>query len=130
MAQNELQNAIQEFLTATKLTQDVNAQNHQFQASAFLDLGIAYTLSKDYAKALASFQQANQSGPARVDNAIANLEQSVTAAPAEVNYLKLSLLLRAKGLDQEASTVLQQAANENPSYIESRALLSYLNASE
>jgi hypothetical protein len=50
------------------------------------------------------------------------------AQPSADKYLKLSLLLRAKGKDQEASAILEDAIKANPEYTRAEELLNFLNA--
>lgn len=87
-------------------------------------------MSQNYPIALMSFQTANRVGPERIDNAIQSVERSMssTSSPLESDYFKLSLLLRAKGNDGQASAILEKAIQENPGFVSARELLSYLNA--
>lgn len=132
MEQGQIQDAIQEFETAVKLSanQDLSPANRRFRSSALLNLGFAYIASKDYPKALMSFERANQSDPAMVEQTIETYSRSLAATASEGIYLKLSLLLRAKGKDGEAASVLQNALNANPEYADARQLLTFLNGNQ
>ncbi len=62
-----------------------------------------------------------------VNQVIEAYDNSLAAAPSEASHLKLSLLLRAKGHDRQASSMLEDATNANPDYSDIRELLKYLN---
>ena len=130
LARGRVQEAIQEFDEAVKLTNgnDPNQSGRQFRSSAFVDLGIAYTLAKDYPKALTSFRGANQADASRVDDVMQRIAKALASTPAESDFLTFSLLLRARGKDSEATSILQNAITVNPEYASARELLSYFNA--
>lgn len=111
------QEAIQKFERAIKLTDgDTSPEYLEFRSSALLDLGIAYTASGEYAKALTSFREAKQINSQSLDDATQRITGSLTGAPSEADFLTLSLLLRAQGQDAEASSILKQAAKTNTGY--------------
>jgi Tfp pilus assembly protein PilF len=123
------QEAIQKFERAIKLTDgDTSPEYQEFRSSALLDLGIAFTVSREYPKALASFQEAKKINPVGLDDSVQRIERSVTTTPSEADFLTLSLLLRAKGRSSEAASALESAIQANHGYVDARALLSYLNA--
>jgi len=126
-----LQDGINELEAVVQLTdrKDLSDEAKGFRLSALLNLGFAYALLHDYAHALDDFQEANQSDPLRMEQTIEQVQHSVAAAPNEEGYLRLSLLLRAKGQVKEASSILQEAIAANPNYIQARNLLNFLNAS-
>jgi len=119
--------AIAELETAIKLTdrRDLSADERDFRTSAFLNLGFAYGLSRDYPRAMASLREANQDDPQLVDQTIEAMKRSIAGSPSEGSYLNLALLLRAAGRDGEASLVLEKAISENPGYANIRDLLSH-----
>jgi tetratricopeptide (TPR) repeat protein len=129
-SQGRLQDGIHEFETVVKLTddRDLSADDRSYRSSALLNLGFAYTMLKDYAKALMSLPGANQSDSTSVDRTIEQIDRSLAAVPSEGGCLKLSLLLRAKGKDKEASSILESAIKANPEYTEALELLNFLNA--
>lgn len=129
-AQGRVDDATQEFETVVRLTDhsELSTTDRRYRSSALLNLGFAYTQSTDYPKALVSFKRANQFEPAMVDQTIETVEHSLAGTPSESSYLKLSLLLRAKGKDSDASSILESAIQANPEYLRTRELLSYLNA--
>ena len=128
-AKGRIQDAAREFHAVISLTdhKDLNAVERWSRASALLNLGFTYADSKNYAEALSNFQGANRSNPALVDQTIATVDHSLAATPAEEGYLRLSLLLRAKGKDIESSSILENAIKENPGYTHARALLNSWN---
>lgn len=131
-AEGRIQDAALEYETVIQLTdhQDLNADDRWSRASSLLNLGFIDAAARDYPKALASLRETNQTYPAMVDQTIATVESSLAAAPTEGRYLKLSLLLRAKGRSAEASSTLENAIQANPSYAGSQALLNYLKANQ
>ena len=128
-AQGKIEEGTKEFEKVVQLTdhKDLSADERKFRTSAFLNLGFAYIRSKDYPKALTNFQGANQFDPPMVDQMIEGFERTVAAEPTEGSYLNLSLLLRAKGKHSQASSILEDAIQDNPGYEDSRDLLNYLN---
>jgi Tfp pilus assembly protein PilF len=124
-----VQDSVTEFQTAIKLIdqEESNSLDRKYRSSALLNLGLAYAVSKNYAQALETFERANQSDPAMVNQVIEAYGNSLATAPSEGSYLKVSLLLRAKGQNGEASSMLQVAATANPDYVDVRQLLEYLN---
>jgi hypothetical protein len=129
-AQGRTRDAIEEFEKVVELTDhgSMDLEDQRYRASSLLDLGFAYALSKDYPRALMSFQQANQSSPAMVDQTIESINNSLASSPSQSGYVKQSLLLRAKGRGKEASSMLEDAVKSNPDYWDTRELLNYLNA--
>jgi hypothetical protein len=121
-AAKELEQVIQ--LTNHK---ELSSGDRKYRTSAFLNLGFAYARSKDYPNALMSFQKAGEFDPSMVDQMIADFESSLSAEASEGTYLKLSLLLQARGKDSQAMSVLQQVIKVNPDYVDSRDLLNYLS---
>jgi protein O-mannosyl-transferase len=130
MRQSQYVDAIQEFEGAIKLIdKNVASDNQRFtHASALLDLGFAYALSKDYSDATANLQRAEQVDPTIVDRAVETLKGALASAPTEGTYLNLALLLRVKGNTAEASSLLQGAIAEHPDYDEIKSLVGYLKA--
>lgn len=131
-AQGRLQDGIQEFQTAIKLTdhQNLSSDDKSYRCWALLDLGTAYATSKDYANALANYQRANEFDPLMVDQKIESIHRSLATDSSQYLYLNLSLLLRAKGKSKEASLILNDAVKANPRYIDARELLNFLDASQ
>jgi Tfp pilus assembly protein PilF len=121
--------AVEEFKKAVSLTEQgqLKPEDQKYQSSALLNLGLAYTLAKNYPEALISFERANQLDATMVNQVIDAYDNSLVAAPSEASYLKLSLLLRAKRQDRQATSMLEDAANANPDYSDIRQLLKYLN---
>lgn len=128
-AHGRLQDAIEEFQSAVDLTNDRNlsVEDKRYRCSALLDLGFAYTLTKDYRKALMNLQAAKQTEPSVVDRTEKAIASSLANARSEDGYLKLSLLLRAQGRNDEASGTLQEATRANPQFKRARELLDFLN---
>ncbi len=128
--QGHLQDGIQEFETAVKLTddKDLSADDRGYRCSALLNLGLAHSMLNAYADALTNLRGANQCDPSTVDRAVGTVDRSLVAQPSADKYLKLSLLLRAKGKDQEASAILEDAIKANPEYTRAEELLNFLNA--
>ena len=134
LAEGHTPRAIQEFETVVKLTDnrhpdERNREFWQFRSSALLNLGIAYTLSTDYSRALTSFRGANLADTATVNDITERLERATASTPAESDFLMLSLLLSAKGRKTEALSIIQTAITANPNYEATRGLLSYLDSS-
>jgi tetratricopeptide (TPR) repeat protein len=130
--QGRTQDATEEFEKVVKLTDrgSLNLEDQRYRASSLLDLGLAYALSKDYPKALMSFQEANRSNPAMVDQTIESINNALANSPSQGGYIKQSLLLRAKGRNKEASSVLGDVVKANPDYLDTRELLNFLNSAE
>jgi tetratricopeptide (TPR) repeat protein len=128
-AQGRIQEATQQFEDVVQLTdhKDLSSDDRRFRTSAFLNLGFAYTRSKDYSKALMNFQGASEFDPSMVDKMITDFEHSISTRPTETSFLTLSLLLRARGRNLQATSVLEDAIKLNPEYVDSRDLLKYLN---
>lgn len=129
-SQGMIPEAAQEFEQVIQLTnhKELSSDDRKYRTSAFLNLGFAYARSKDYPKALMSFQEASEFDPYMVDQMIADFEGSLSAEASESMYLKLSLLLQARGKDSQATSVLQEVIKANPDYVDSRDLLDYLGA--
>lgn len=127
-AQGRTQDATEEFEKVVELTDhgSLNVEDQRYRASSLLDLGFAYALAKDYPRALMSFQKANQSNPAMVDQTIESINNSLASSPSQSGYIKQSLLLRAKGKDKEAPLMLEEVVKANPDYSDTRELLNYL----
>jgi len=128
-AQGRIQEATQEFEKVVQLTdhKDLSPDDRRFRTSAFLNLGFAYVRSKDYPKALMNLRGAIDFDPPMVDKVIADFERSLSTTPSEGSYLTLSLLLRARGNDVQATSILEDAIKGNPEYVGCRDLLNYLN---
>ena len=124
------QDAIREFTAVVTLTDQgpVSSSDRWLRASAQFDMGLAYILLQDYANALVNFQAAAQADSGIVNRSIDTLVQSLESNPAEQGYVQLSLLMRARGEKEGASTVLENASRENPEYVKTRQLLSYLKS--
>jgi protein O-mannosyl-transferase len=122
------QEAILEFERVIRLSDHANltAREKDLRSSAFLNLGFAAISLNDYARALTSFQRANELDSANLDQAIKTVQHSVSSGPTLRDYLELPLLLKAKGEDRAALSVLQRAISANPEYQEIRSLWSYL----
>jgi tetratricopeptide (TPR) repeat protein len=121
--------AMRQFEAVIRLTDHLapNQRNQQFRSYALLSLGFAYITLGDFPRALTNFEAANKSDPITVNRTIQTVGQSLTSAPSEAGALKLSLLLKTKSEDKEASSLLQDAIEANPDYKDARALLNYLN---
>ncbi len=52
--------------------------------------------------------------------------RNLAASPSDLGFLRLGLLLRAKGNEQDASSILERAIAKNPDYVNSRELLDFL----
>jgi len=128
--QGRIQEATQEFKEVVELTDhpDLSPDDRKFRTSAFLNLGFAYTRSKDYANALMNFRGASEFDAPMVDGMIADFDQTVASTPSQSSYLTLSLLLRSRGKDIQATSILEDAIRVNPEYLDCKDLLSYLNA--
>jgi len=125
----ETQEAIREFETAISLTNhgDLTSEDRQSRSSAQLNLGFVYTDSKDYAHALVNLKGAVESNPTMIDSAMENVGRSLASSPSEIGFLRLALLLQARGNGKDASSILQKAIQANPEYADSRMLLSYFD---
>jgi tetratricopeptide (TPR) repeat protein len=128
-AQGRSQEAAQEFEKVVELTEHKNlsSDDRKFRASALLNLGFAYTGTGDYSRALANFTAADRFDPQMTDKIAEELQRSVSETPSEASYIKLALLLRAKGEVQQAVSVLQNAINNNPDSLNSRTLSDLLS---
>jgi protein O-mannosyl-transferase len=120
--------ATREFGQVIRLTnhRTLGTDDRKYRASALLNLGFAYSQSKDYPKALVNFKRAGECDATMVDQIIADFERSVSAAPTESSCLKLSLLLQARGKYKEARSLLTDQLQVNPDYVDSKDLLNYL----
>jgi len=125
----QMQEATQEFEKVVELTnhKNLSPDDRRVRASSFLNLGFAYEQSKNYTAALTDFHGAIDSYSPMVDQVIANFERSISTSPTQNSYLNLSLLLRAKGQDNQASAILEDAIRTNPDFINGRDLLNYLS---
>lgn len=130
MRQSQYSDAIQELQSAIKLIDEEVVSDNQRLArtSALLNLGFAYALSKNYSDAIANLAKAQQCDPSVVDQTIKTMRSGLAAVPTEGTYLNLALLLRVKGSDSEALSILQDAITEHPDYNGIRAFLGYLNS--
>ena len=130
-SQRRIKDATDEFETVVRLTdrENLNSMDRVFRSSALLNVGFANLVFRDYSKALMNFQAANQSDPTTIDRTIEAFNRSLTASPTEGDYLRLSLLLRAKGEANQASLLLHQALTSNPNYANARELLNQFDAS-
>jgi protein O-mannosyl-transferase len=129
-AHDRLPDAMQEFQTAIALTNDsrkLSVEDKNYRGSALLDLGFAYALSKDYPQALATLKAANQDNSALVDRTENAIARALTNQPSEDANLKMGLLLRAEGRNEEAVSALQNAVSTNPQYSRIRDLLQFLS---
>jgi tetratricopeptide (TPR) repeat protein len=129
-SRGNLPDGMQEFQTVVRLTdgKELTDEDRKLRCSALLDLGFAYTTSKDYAGALTSFRGANQSEPELLDRTLQTLNRSLAAQPSEGNYMKLSLIMRAQGKGREAASVLEEAIKADPRYTNAQELLNFLNS--
>jgi len=127
-AQDRIEDATDEFEKVIQLTnhKELSLDDRKFRTSAFLNLGFAYSRSKDYPKALVNFQGAGQFDAPMVDQMISDFERAVSSEPTESLYLKISLLLQARGKDNEATSLLEEQIKLHPDSADSRALLNYL----
>lgn len=125
LAQGRTQEAIPEFEAAVSIIDPSSLVPgaREFRASAFIDLGIAYTIEKQYSKALTSFQNARQTDLSSVDDSMQKIGQALGSSPSEIDYLTFALMLRSKGENNQASSILQRAIQENPDYTDVRQLL-------
>lgn len=129
MAKGRIPEATEQFEKAVDLTNDQDTtRDRQFRASAFVDLGIAHVLSKEYAKALTSFQGANAADAERVDDVMERVKRAITSTPAQSDFLTFSLLLQARGKNAQASLILEDAIKVDPANADARELLAYLNS--
>ena len=130
-AHDRLQDAIKEFEVAAALTKDyknLSREEREHRCSALLDLGFVHLVLKDYPQALASLQAANQTDPLLVDRFKKTIDRSLANAASEDDYLKMSLLLRAQGRNEEALSLLQRAVSSDPEYSRAVELLYFLTA--
>jgi hypothetical protein len=130
-AHDRMAEAIQEFQTAVALTKDsrsLSIEDRNYRGSALLDLGFAYALLKNYPKAMANLEAANQDNSALVDRTEKAIARSLTNQPSEDANLKIGLLLRAEGRKEEAISALQAAVNANPDYSRLQELVQFLSS--
>jgi hypothetical protein len=129
-AQGRIQEATNEFGKVVQLTdhKDLGPDDRKFRTSAFLNLGFAYVRSRDYPNALLNLRGASDFDPPMVDKMITDFERSVATQPSEGSYLTLSLLLRARGKDAQATSILEDAVKGNSEYVNCKDLLDYLNS--
>jgi tetratricopeptide (TPR) repeat protein len=129
-AQGRIEEATREFERVVQLTdhKDLDPDDRKFRTSAFLNLGFAYVRSRDYPNALLNLRGASDFDPPIVDNMITDFERSVATQPSESSYLTLSLLLRARGKDAQAASILEDAVKGNSEYVNCKELLNYLNS--
>ena len=106
---------------------DLTADDRKFRTSALLNLGLAYTHTGDYARALADFTAADHFDPQMTSNIAQELQRTVSESPSEAGYIKLALLLRAQGNVQQAQSVLQDAINNSPDDLTNRTLSELFN---
>jgi tetratricopeptide (TPR) repeat protein len=127
-AQERIEDATHEFEEVIQLTnhKDLSADDRKYRTSALLNLGFAYSRSKNYPKALVNFQGASEYDAPMVDQMISDFERAVSTEPTESLYVKLSLLLQARGRDSQATSILEEQLKMNPGYVDSRDLLNYL----
>jgi tetratricopeptide (TPR) repeat protein len=128
-SRGQIDNAIPEFQAVVRMTDSPNltTEDQHSRFSALLGLGFAYTQAGKYPEALDSFHKANQVDSTVVESTIANLERAAAASRSERLCLELSLLLRAKGRDREAASVLEEGIKANPDYEHARELLRILS---
>jgi tetratricopeptide (TPR) repeat protein len=128
-AQGRLEDAAQEFETAIRSTDhgNLNTKDEGYRASALLNLGFVYAQSYDFPKALLNLEKAARSDSTMVDHTTQALEKSLATQPSEGNCLKLSLLLRARGNENEAVSALKDAVKSHPEYTHVADLLNYLS---
>lgn len=128
-AQGRSQEAAQEFEKVVQLTEhkDLTPDIRKFRTSAMLNLGFAYTRTGDYSRALANFTAADHFDPEMTHTVAQQLQSSLSETPSEAGYIKLALLLRAKGEVQEAMSVLQDAINHHSGTVDSSALSDLLS---
>jgi tetratricopeptide (TPR) repeat protein len=129
-AQGQIAEATREFARVVQLTdhKDLDPDDRKFRTSAFLNLGFAYVRSRDYPNALLNLRGASDFDPPMVDKMITDFESSVATQPSEGSYLTLSLLLRARGKDAQATSILEDAVKGNSEYVNCKDLLDYLNS--
>jgi protein O-mannosyl-transferase len=106
---------------------DLSDEDMGYLSSARINLAFAEMLQNDYPNALINLRQANHAASALLDRTIETVRRSLATAPSEGAYIRLALLLRAKGDSEEASSLLTQAIAANPGYDQSRQLLNFLN---
>jgi hypothetical protein len=125
--EKQIEDAIPEFETAIQLTgrRQLTQEERRLRTAAFLNLGFAYGLLRDYGKALASLREANQHDPRSIDETIDAIKGALLNAPSEGGYVNLFLLLRASGRGDEASLLLESTVQANPEFSEVRELLNY-----
>jgi hypothetical protein len=111
MLEGQLPEAIHELETVVRLSDHTNLspRDRDLRASALVNLGFAAILMSDYTNALTRFQQADQVDSVTVDQAIQEVERSIASEPTGNSYLELPLLLRAKGKDKQALSILAGA---------------------
>jgi len=63
-----------------------------------------------------------------VDRFKKTIDRSLANAASEDDYLKMSLLLRAQGRNEEALSLLQRAVSSDPEYSRAVELLYFLTA--
>lgn len=131
-AHGQLPEAKHEFEAVVKLTdhKDLSADDRKFRSSIFLNLGFAYTRSKDYLQALENYKEAYQFDPELVNEIIRNFNDSLSNNTSESGYLTVGLLLVAKGQGSDAASLMQVAINANPDYTDARDFLNNLKGNE
>jgi tetratricopeptide (TPR) repeat protein len=127
-AHDNLQDAMQEFRTAVDLTTDyknLSIEDKEHRCSALIDLGFAYAIMKDYSQALADLRAADQTDSVLLERTEKAITRSLAKQPSGDAFLKLALLLRAEGRNEEAMSTLRKAVDANPAYSPTQELLQF-----
>ncbi len=130
-AHDRLPEAMQEFQTAIDLTNNhavLSTEDKGYRCSALLDLGFAYAVMRDYSQALANLKAANHEDPSLVDRTEKAIDRSLANQPSQDAYLKMCLLLRAEGRNEEAAAALDTASNTNAEYSQVRELRQFISS--
>lgn len=124
-----LKEGIQELEAVVRLTDGraLSTEDRGYRSSALIDLAFADVLSQQFDQALSNLEALDRFDPSAVDRTIRNVQDSLANTPVEANYLNLSLLLRVRGKNQEAASLLRQVVTGNPGYNKARDLLEFLD---
>jgi len=131
MGHGRPQDALQDFEIAVALTNDhenLSSEDREHRGSALLDLSLVYLLLDNYPQALTNLRAANQINPSLIDRFEKSVDRSLADAASEDEYLKMSLVLRVQGRNEEAISLLQRAISSDPEYSRAAELLHFLSS--
>jgi protein O-mannosyl-transferase len=132
-AHDRLPDAMEEFRTAVKLTDDyknISTEDKEHRCSALIDLGFADAIMKDYPQALADLRAAGQTDAALLERIEKSVSRSFANKPSEDAFLKSALLLSAEGHREQAISALQKTLDTNPEYSQVQELLKFLSSKQ